>query len=206
MVARECPSSKCPIWSCPSASKWLSHRTSVLGPTRAQGWVYAVTHSICSSAICRIWTCLQDWGPKKRTEDRERMCIPWLTFKILSQGSGQHHTSALSWGNGVRVTLHPNLKEVWRLTYFTEAVQHVVGPKIGVGWENSLLLSLPVAERLNQLCNEYSQEHSLGTSYCSWMPSLCWTFKGHHKCTSEHMKPCPPVESRCWWGSSQKLW
>lgn len=200
MVAREGPSSKCPIWSCPSASKWLSHGTSLLGPARAQGWVYVVTHSICSLAICRIWTCLQDWGPKKRTEERERMCTMWLTFKKLSQGSGQPHASALSWGTGVRVALHPNLKEAWLLTYFTEASSACGGAE---DWSRVGKLSLGIpscGERLSQLSNEYSQEHSLGISYCSWRPSLCWAFKRHCKYTSEHMKPCPLVDSRFWWG------
>lgn len=151
------------------------------------------------------------WEKKERREQRKRMSTMSLTFRKLSQRSGSalHICSLLGkWGWGWLSIQTLRKYDAWLTLQMP--IQHVVGLKTGAGWGNFLLASLPVVEMLSQLCNEYSQEHSLGTNPCSWMPSLCWVLKGHQKCTSVHMSydSCPPVDSRLLGGGgpSWKVW
>lgn len=94
-------------------------------------------------------------GGRKREQKKGKECVPrgWpLRSSVKDLGCLMHLLSLgeLGWGWFSTQTLRKH--DAWLTSQ--KPVQHAVGPKIGAGWENSLLASLPVAERLSQLSNE----------------------------------------------------
>lgn len=97
-----------------------------------------------------------DW---KREQKKGKECLlcAW-PLRNSVKDLGQHHTSVLSWGTGVRVAFHPNLKEVWHLIYFTEASSACGGAE---DWSRVGKLSLSIPS-------------------CGWkaQPTLQWIISG----------------------------
>ena len=102
--------------------------------------------------VYRTW----DWKREQKKGKECLLCVWPLRNSV--KDLGQHHTSALSWGTGVRVAFHPNLKEVWRLIYFTEVSSACGGAE---DWSRVGKLSLSIPS-------------------CGWkaQPTLQWIFSG----------------------------